>query len=68
MLDPAARARLDEELSWYAGVLGEVRDRQVQRARFAAAVSDLPEELVLGPVAARIENDLLAEQLRYRAR
>ncbi|UOT03862.1 CYTH and CHAD domain-containing protein [Rhodococcus opacus] len=67
MLDPAARARLDEELSWYAGVLGEVRDRQVQRARFAAAVSDLPEELVLGPVAARIENDLLAEQLRYRA-
>ncbi|MFZ2173587.1 MAG: CYTH and CHAD domain-containing protein [Rhodococcus sp. (in: high G+C Gram-positive bacteria)] len=67
MLDPAARSRLDEELSWYAGVLGEVRDRQVQRARFAAAVTDLPEELVLGPVAARIENDLLAEQLRYRA-
>ncbi|MFC0454667.1 CYTH and CHAD domain-containing protein [Rhodococcus jostii] len=67
MLDPAARTRLDEELSWYAGVLGEVRDRQVQRARFAAAVADLPDELVLGPVAARIENDLLAEQLRYRA-
>ncbi|MDV6280565.1 CYTH and CHAD domain-containing protein [Rhodococcus jostii] len=67
VLDPAARTRLDEELSWYAGVLGEVRDRQVQRARFAAAVTDLPEELVLGPVAARIENDLLAEQLRYRA-
>ena len=67
MLDPAARARLDEELSRYAGVLGEVRDRQVQRARFAAAVTDLPDELVLGPVAARIENDLLAEQLRYRA-
>ena len=50
-----------------AGGLGEVRDRQVQRARFAAAVTDLPDELVLGPVAARIENDLLAEQLRYRA-
>ncbi|MFD6061041.1 CYTH and CHAD domain-containing protein [Rhodococcus wratislaviensis] len=67
VLDPDARAHLDEELSWYAGVLGEVRDRQVQRARFAAAVTDLPDELVLGPVAARIENDLLAEQLRYRA-
>lgn len=67
MLDPAAQARLDEELSWYAGMLGEVRDRQVQRARFAAAVTDLPDELVLGPIAARIENDLLAEQLRYRA-
>ena len=67
MMDPAARTHLDEELSWYAGVLGDVRDRQVQRARFAAAVTDLPDELVLGPVAARIENDLLAEQLRYRA-
>ncbi|EHI43420.1 hypothetical protein OPAG_06697 [Rhodococcus opacus PD630] len=67
LFDPAARTRLDEELSWYAGVLGEVRDRQVQRARFAAAVTDLPDELVLGPVAARIENDLLGEQLRYRA-
>ncbi|MGW5149843.1 CYTH and CHAD domain-containing protein [Rhodococcus koreensis] len=67
ILDPTDRARLDEELSWYAGVLGEVRDRQVQRARFATAVTDLPDELVLGPVAARIENDLLAEQLRYRA-
>ncbi|WP_370184178.1 CYTH and CHAD domain-containing protein [Rhodococcus wratislaviensis] len=67
VLDPDARAYLDDELSWYAGVLGEVRDRQVQRARFAAAVTDLPEELVLGPVAARIENDLLTEQLRYRA-
>ncbi|QTJ67891.1 CYTH and CHAD domain-containing protein [Rhodococcus sp. ZPP] len=67
LLDPDAAARLDEELSWYAGVLGEVRDREVQRARFVAAVTDLPDELVLGPVAARIESDLLAEQLRYRA-
>ncbi|QHE70897.1 CYTH and CHAD domain-containing protein [Rhodococcus sp. WAY2] len=67
LLDPDAGARLDEELSWYAGVLGEIRDREVQRARFVAAVTDLPDELVLGPVAARIESDLLAEQLRYRA-
>ena len=67
LLDPDAGAHLDEELSWYAGVLGEVRDREVQRARFVAAVTDLPEEQVLGPVTARIESDLLAEQLRYRA-
>ncbi|CAG7623110.1 CYTH and CHAD domain-containing protein [Rhodococcus opacus] len=66
VLDPAARSHLDEELSWYAGVLGEVRDRQVQRARFAKAVADLPSELVMGPVAARIDNDLLAEQRRYQ--
>ncbi|MGV8873141.1 MAG: CHAD domain-containing protein [Rhodococcus sp. (in: high G+C Gram-positive bacteria)] len=59
-------AHLDTELSWYASILGEVRDRQVQRARFAAALRELPSEWVLGPVASRIENDLLAEQIRYR--
>lgn len=57
---------LDEELSWYAGVLGEVRDREVQRARFAAAVAELPPEEVLGPVAARIDQVLLTEQIKYQ--
>lgn len=63
--DTAARTRLDTELFWYAGVLGEVRDRQVQRKRFAEKVAELPSELVMGPVAARIEGDLLAEQHRH---
>lgn len=67
LFDDEQAERFDEELSWYAGLLGEVRDRQVQRARFSAAVHALPEELVLGPVASRIENDLLAEQIRSRA-
>ncbi|MFC9833345.1 CHAD domain-containing protein [Rhodococcus sp. NPDC127530] len=67
LFDPKSRDWLDAELSWYAGLLGEVRDRQVQRERFAAAVAALPTELVLGPVAARIENDLLGEQLHHRA-
>ncbi len=62
--EPAAQ--LETELSWYASLLGEVRDRQVQRARFAAALRELPSEWVLGPVASRIENDLLAEQIRHR--
>ncbi|MFI8565442.1 CHAD domain-containing protein [Rhodococcus sp. NPDC078407] len=62
--EPAAQ--LETELSWYASLLGEVRDRQVQRARFAAALRELPSEWVLGPVASRIENDLLAEQIGHR--
>lgn len=62
--EPAAD--LEAELAWYASLLGDVRDRQVQRARFAAALRELPSEWVLGPVASRIENDLLAEQIRYR--
>ncbi|MFF0816309.1 CHAD domain-containing protein [Rhodococcus sp. NPDC003318] len=64
LFDPGRQAALDDELKWYAGILGEVRDRQVQRERFAGAVAELPVELLMGPVAARIENDLLAEQLR----
>jgi len=56
----------DAELSWYAALLGEVRDREVQRARFTTAIAALPEELVMGPVAARIEQSLLAEQLQHQ--
>ncbi len=59
--------KLDVELSWYAELLGQVRDREVQRARFAEAVGALPDELVLGPVAAGIEQYLLSEQLQHQA-
>jgi CHAD domain-containing protein len=65
LLDTEVRTKLDAELSWYAGVLGEVGDRQVQRKRFGEKVADLPSELVMDPVAARIEGDLLAEQHRH---
>lgn len=63
LVDPDARSRLEDELVWYAGLLGEVRDRQVQRHRLGELVAGLPAELVMGPVAARIEQDLLGEQL-----
>lgn len=63
-LAPDDVAAADEELRWFAGLLGEVRDRQVQRERFAAALAALPPEDVLGPVAALIEGMLLEEQVR----
>lgn len=66
LFDDDRAVKLEAELSWYATLLGEVRDRQVQRARFVESVHALPGHLVLGPVAARIENDLLAEQIRAR--
>jgi CHAD domain-containing protein len=59
--------KLDVELSWYAEILGQVRDREVQRSRFAEAIAALPDELVLGPVAADIEQYLLREQLQHQA-
>jgi CHAD domain-containing protein len=65
LLDPSV-GHVDDELKWYAGLLGEVRDRQVQRRRFQAALADLPDELVLGPVANRINTDLQSDQLQAR--
>jgi CHAD domain-containing protein len=67
LFDERRAADLDRELAWYADVLGEVRDRQVQRARFAKAFSALPPELVLGPVAADVDQRLHGDQMRYQA-
>lgn len=65
--DPEFAARLDKELFWYAGILGHVRDHEVQRERFARAVAELPTEWVIGPVGANIDATLGAEQRVYRA-
>ena len=51
-------AHLDGELKWFAGLLGEVRDCQVQRDRFNHALDRMPDELLLGPVRARIRTEL----------
>ncbi|HEU5268682.1 MAG TPA: CYTH and CHAD domain-containing protein [Jatrophihabitans sp.] len=67
LLDPSAGQRLDEELRWYAGLLGEVRDRQVQRATLLAMVDELADTEVLGPVRARIEQTLNGEQAEHWA-
>jgi CHAD domain-containing protein len=62
--EPAGR--LQDELTWFAAELGEVRDREVLRSRLARAVDDLPAYLVVGPVADRIDDVLLTE-LRQHA-
>ncbi len=62
ILDRERATWLDEELSWYQDLLGQVRDRQVLRRRLTEAVAALPAELVLGPVTADIDQTLLAEQ------
>jgi CHAD domain-containing protein len=49
---------LSVELAWFAGLLGEVRDREVLEARLLADLSELPSEVVVGPVAAHIETEL----------
>ena len=47
------------ELRWLAGILGDARDAQVMRHRLKDLVAAEPEELVMGPVAARIDEELL---------
>ena len=63
LFDADAASQLDRELAWYAGLLGEIRDRQVLREHFADAVRAVPERLLLGPVAGTIDQQLLREEL-----
>jgi inorganic triphosphatase YgiF len=63
----AERARtLSAELSWLESMLGDVADRETLRDRLAVAVADLPGELVVGPVARRVETRLRAEREGYQ--
>jgi CHAD domain-containing protein len=54
VIDRDHTRELTNELKWLAGVLGEARDLEVLHARFSHGVAELPQELVLGPVAARL--------------
>lgn len=57
-------AALVDELSWYQDLLGEVRDRQVQREVLVNAVEKLPAELALGPIGPHLEQTLSAEEAK----
>jgi CHAD domain-containing protein len=46
---------LRDELKWFASMLGGSRDAEVLLARLLAELDELPPELLLGPVRARIE-------------
>jgi CHAD domain-containing protein len=46
--------RLDDELQWWAGTLGAVRDLDVQGVRLNAALDAVPDDLVMGPVRRRL--------------
>ncbi len=54
IIDRSATRELTDELKWLAGVLGDDRDLEVLHARFTHAVQGLPDELVIGPVQARL--------------
>lgn len=54
--------RLAQELQWLGGVLGEIRDLDVVADTVRADLAVLPAELVLGPVAAGVEEAVAADR------
>ncbi|MFE9703024.1 CHAD domain-containing protein [Streptomyces sp. NPDC005930] len=54
VLDRRVTDPVRAELRWLAGELGVARDQEVLSERIGAALGELPDELVLGPVAARL--------------
>jgi CHAD domain-containing protein len=65
--DTEQAAAFEDELRWYAGVLGGVRDAEVLRSRLLAAIDDLPGDLVVGPIAEHVDKRLLSDLERHRA-
>lgn len=66
-LDGDRATALEAELAWLGERLGEVRDRQVLRARLAATIADLPDGLAGGSVAADVDAVLAEEQAAAEA-
>ncbi|SOD95689.1 CYTH and CHAD domain-containing protein [Blastococcus haudaquaticus] len=55
VLDRQATDPLREELAWLGGQLAQARDDEVALAHLRELVAEQPAELVLGPVAARLQ-------------
>ena len=58
LFDASEAGHLEEELVWWAGLLGEVRDLDILAQRQSTLLAELPGELILGPVASTIETEL----------
>ncbi|MEW2401792.1 CYTH and CHAD domain-containing protein [Streptomyces sp. NPDC046862] len=68
VLDREVTDPIRRELSWLAGELGAERDHEVLRERLTSGVLELPGELVLGPVTARLQTWDTAQRAEGRRR
>jgi CHAD domain-containing protein len=66
--DEEAAQRLEPELAWYAGLLGEIRDLDIMEKRLQDDLAALPPEQVLGPVSAFIQETLAIRRGAARRR
>lgn len=62
VVDPARAGALNDELVWFAGLLGEVRDLDILTARVTDDLTELPADLVVGPVADQVAEELGARR------
>jgi CHAD domain-containing protein len=62
LFDSEQAARLEEELVWWAGLLGGVRDMDILTQRQQALLAELPAELILGPVESTIQEELAVQR------
>ena len=58
LFDVAQAGLLEEELVWWAGLLGAVRDLDILQASLTERIADLPPELVLGPIEPTIQTEI----------
>jgi len=58
LFDVAQAGHLEDELVWWAGLLGAVRDLDILAKELTAQISELPPELVLGPVESTISTEI----------
>jgi CHAD domain-containing protein len=68
VLDRAVTDPLRDELSWLGNELGPARDDEVALAHLRAVVAEQPPELVLGPVAARLQQTAVGSAAEGRER
>ena len=66
VLRPADTRHLGDELRWLGTVLGAARDHEVLHDRLAARVRQTPPQLLMGPVAARIQRHFAPLQAAAR--
>jgi CHAD domain-containing protein len=59
LMEPGSRESIRDELRWLGQALSGARDAQVLREHLDAVVAELAPELVLGPVTARIDLELV---------
>jgi CHAD domain-containing protein len=62
VINTAPAEELNDELVWYADLLGQVRDQDILRNRLTKEIADLPPEQVRGSVEAEIKENLAAER------